>query len=128
MSILKKSFLLLMVMLLFAAWLCSAEDTQNPSGSGIPAAEQEERSGNAEQDGIDPDVWDDDDWGEPDRRYDPDYRPETCITLPDGTVAKMDQAEYPVGTPFVSYTLTRPQGGIAYFSKNTGVSKREGDY
>lgn len=45
-----------------------------------------------------------------------DAEPVASVTLPDGTVAAMDQAEYPVGTGFVSYTLTRPEGGIAWYN------------
>ncbi len=48
--------------------------------------------------------------------------PVTRITLPDGTMAAMDQAEYPVGTGFVSLTLTRPAGGIAYYNNQIDLA------
>ena len=59
----------------------------------------------------------------------PDYAPVTRITLPDGTVAAMDQAEYPVGTGFVSLTLTRPAGGIAYYNNQIDLAAvRDGQW
>ena len=45
-----------------------------------------------------------------------DYQPVSRVTLPDGGEAAMDQSAYPVGTGFVSVTLTRPAGGIAYYA------------
>ena len=45
----------------------------------------------------------------------PAYAPAIWAELPDGALASMDQAEYPVGTPFVSYTFTLPEGGIGSY-------------
>ena len=59
----------------------------------------------------------------------PDHAPMTSIALPDGTVAAMDQAEYPVGTGFVSLTLTRPNGGIAYYNNQIDLAAvRDGQW
>ncbi len=58
-----------------------------------------------------------------------DHPPVTSVTLPNGTVATMDQAEYPVGTGFVSFTLTRPEGGIAYYTNEIGIEQlRDGTW
>lgn len=56
-----------------------------------------------------------------------DHAPVTSVTLPDGTVATMDQAEYPVGTGFVSFTLTRPEGGIAFYTNEIDLARLDGD-
>lgn len=56
-----------------------------------------------------------------------DHEPTTSVTLPNGTVATMDQAEYPVGTGFVSFTLTRPEGGIASYTNEIVLSRLDGD-
>jgi len=53
----------------------------------------------------------------------PDYAPVTSIAMPDGTRAEMDQAAYPIGTGFVSYTLTRPEGGIAYYANEIPLER-----
>ena len=53
----------------------------------------------------------------------PDYAPASAATLPDGTRAAMDQPEYPVGTAFVSVTLTRPAGGIAGFGCEASLER-----
>lgn len=44
-----------------------------------------------------------------------DYTPVSETVLPDGTLARLTAAAYPVGTPFVACELTRPEGGIADF-------------
>lgn len=54
-----------------------------------------------------------------------DYAPATFATLAGGTEAAMDQAEYPVGTGFISYTLTRPAGGIAFYGCEVMVDRLE---
>lgn len=54
--------------------------------------------------------------------WEADHEPVTTATLPDGTVAQMDQSTYPVGTGFVSFTLVRPRGGIAYYSNEISLS------
>lgn len=51
--------------------------------------------------------------------------PVSRITQPDGTVAAMDQPEYPVGAGFVSYTLTRPEGGIAFYDDHIPLERLE---
>ena len=55
--------------------------------------------------------------------WEADHEPVASATLPDGTVARMDQAEYPVGTGFVSFTLARPRGGIACYSNEIGLAQ-----
>lgn len=52
-----------------------------------------------------------------------DYQPVSRVTLADGSEAAMDQAEYPVGTGFVSYTLNRPQGGIAWYDNEVELEQ-----
>lgn len=52
-----------------------------------------------------------------------DYAPATFATLAGGTEAAMDRAEYPVGTGFVSYTLTRPAGGVAFYGCEVFVDR-----
>lgn len=54
--------------------------------------------------------------------------PVAQATQSDGTVAEMDQPEYPVGTGFVSFTLTRPAGGIAWYTNHIPLQKLEGDW
>lgn len=44
-----------------------------------------------------------------------DYVPVSEAPLPDGTLAVLNAPEYPVGTPFISATLTRPEGGVAEY-------------
>ncbi len=55
--------------------------------------------------------------------WEADHEPVTTVTLPDGTVAQMDQSAYPVGTGFVSFTLARSRGGIAYYSNEIGLAR-----
>ena len=50
--------------------------------------------------------------------------PVTSALLPGGAVAAMDQAAYPVGTAFVSYTLTLPEGGIGHYSSELELQRR----
>ena len=58
-----------------------------------------------------------------------DHAAVTSVTLSGGTEAAMDQACYPIGTGFVSCTLTRPEGGIAYYSNVLPVEQlRDGQW
>lgn len=45
----------------------------------------------------------------------PDYAPVSRATQPDGTVVELTSDTYPVGTPFIAWTLSRPEGGVARF-------------